>query len=265
MGTILLSCTKMKWNQTTTGLKYKIYTSDTSKEKPVYGDFIWMHLQKISPEKKELFNTKIFEAKDGVEMEYKKPLKETDVTTIFSLMGKGDSAIVKIPAKIIDNNHPKRGDYSYKLNLISFKKRATYEAEKQEQFSQQLILDSLAIIDYLSNKRLSEIRRDTFGNFFLINQEGIGKLITEGDTVTIHYIGKLLDGVVFDNSYDRKQTLQFIAGNKQVIKGLDKGIQNFHIGDKGMLIIPSRLAYTDKEVGKIPPNSILIFELEIIK
>ena len=50
-----------------------------------------------------------------------------------------------------------------------------------------------------------------------------------------------------------------------MIDGLDKGIQNFYIGDIGLLIIPSKLGYGDKEVGKIPANSVLIFEIEILE
>ena len=86
-----------------------------------------------------------------------------------------------------------------------------------------------------------------------------------GDSVNIHYTGKLLNGFEFDNSYGRNQTLPFVIGKKQVIDGLDKGIQNFYIGDKGLLIIPSKLGYGDKEVGKIPANSVLIFEIEILE
>ena len=68
----------------------------------------------------------------------------------------------------------------------------------------------------------------------------------------------------FDNTYDRKQTLNFIRNKKQVIEGLDKSLVHFFYGDKGIIIIPSRLAYGDKEVGKIPQNSVLFFEVEIL-
>jgi peptidylprolyl isomerase len=86
----------------------------------------------------------------------------------------------------------------------------------------------------------------------------------DGDSIRIHYIGRLANGRAFDDSYERNQPLPFVVGKRQVIDGLDKGIRNFHRGDKGILIIPSRSAYGDKEVGKIPPNSVLVFEVEIL-
>lgn len=261
----VFSCSKKKWKQTPAGVYYRLFTTDSLKEKPVYGDHIWMHLRKFSPKQKEIFNTRVFDMKNGVEMDYKKPARESDVTSVFLLMGRGDSAIVKIPARLVDSNGSDKKFYVYKLNLLSFKRKEQYEQEKRQKFEQQMISDSLTITDYLRNKNLLDASADTFGNTFFCKQHGSGKRIIAGDSVEIHYAGKLVNGFEFDNSYNRKQTLPFVVGKKQVIEGLDKGICDFHVGDKGILIIPSRLAYGDREVGKIPPNSVLIFELEIVK
>ena len=123
----------------------------------------------------------------------------------------------------------------------------------------------MAIADYIKNNDLHQCKQDEYGNWFLLKQHGTEKSVKESDSVTIHYKGKLTNGNEFDNSYDRKQPFKFIVGKKQVIEGLDKGIQHFYAGDKGILIIPSRLGYGDKEVGKIPANSVLIFELEVLE
>lgn len=261
----ICSCSQKTWNQTSAGLLYKIYSKDTTQEKPVYGDHIWMHLQKISPKQQEIFNTKVFDILEGVEMDYHQPPKETDITTIFSLMRKGDSAVVKVPARYMDNNANKKEYYTFKLNLIDFKRKETYESEKQQQSERQNILDALAITDFLRKSNMLDATTDNYGNTFFITQFGEQKQIIQDDTVEINYVGKLLNGTVFDNSYNRNQALQFTVGKGQVIEGLDKGILNFHRGDKGLLVIPSRLGYGNKTVGKIPPNSILIFELEIMK
>ena len=74
-------CNK-KWKQTPSGIYYKIYTNDSLKAKPVYGDHIWMHLRKNSLKKKEIFNTRIFDVEKGVEMDYKKNGK----TVIYNLI-----------------------------------------------------------------------------------------------------------------------------------------------------------------------------------
>jgi FKBP-type peptidyl-prolyl cis-trans isomerase FkpA len=262
---IVLSNCHKNWKQTPSGILYKIYTSDTSKPKPVNGDHIWMHLRKYSPNEKEIFNTRIFDVIKGVEMDYKKPQKNTDVTEIFSLLGKGDSALVKISARLLDSIGSKKKYYSFWLNLLDFKTKDVHQQENKDRFEQQLILDSLTIADYIKNYDLNQCTKDEFGNFYLVKQHGTEKMIKENDSVTIHYIGKLSNGNEFDNSYDRKQPFKFIVGKKQVIDGLDKGIQHFYVGDKGILIIPSRSGYGDKEVGKIPANSVLIFEMEILE
>lgn len=254
-----------KWKHTPSGIYYKIYTRDTAKQKPVYGDHIWMHLRKFSPKQKEIFNTRVFDVKNGVELDYKKSLKETDVTEVFSFMGKGDSAIVKIPSSVFDSNGSEKKYYTFWLNLLDFKSKTIYDTEKNEQYQKQIISDSLTVIDYLRNNNLLDAKQDIYGNWFFKKQAGTKKSIVDGDSISIHYIGKLYNGKEFDNSYNRKQTLSFVVGKKQVIDGLDKGIHDFCFGDKGILIIPSRLGYGDKEVGKISSNSVLIFEIEIME
>lgn len=257
-------CNK-KWKQTPSGIYYKIYTNDTSKPKPIYGDHIWMHLRKYSPKENEIFNTRIFDAVNGVEMDYKMSSKNTDVTEIFSLLGRGDSALVKIKTSLLDSNGSKKKYYTFWLNLLDFKRKDIHEKEKSEQYNEQIIVDSIAIHDYIEYNELQKGMYDEYGNYFLVKRHGTEKLVRTNDSVTIHYVGKLLNGNEFDNSYDRKQPFTFVVGKKQVIDGLDKGVQHFYVGDKCLLIIPSRLAYGDKEVGKIPANSVLVFEMEILE
>lgn len=254
-----------KWCKTPSGISYKIYTRDTSKAKPVYGDHIRMQLRKIAPDKKEVFNTKVFDAEHGVELDYKNPVSKPDVTEVFAYMGIGDSAQARIPANLIDSNGSKKKYYTFWLRLLDFKTKEDHEVAKNEQQQLQQFLDSLTIQDVLSKLKEEGIKQDAYGNWYLRRQQGTGAQIQNADVVNLHYIGKLTNGEEFDNSYFRNQTFSFTVGKKQVIEGLDKGICNFSIGDIGLLIIPSRLGYGDKAVGKIPANSVLIFELEIME
>lgn len=256
---------KTVWKTTASGISYIIYTKDTTKPKPLYGDHIWMQLRKIAPNKKEVFNTRIFDAEEGVEMDFKQSLKKTDVTEVFAYMGIGDSAQVKIPASLIDSNGSNKKKYTFWLNLLNFKPKEIYLKEKDEQNKHQYAKDSIAITDYRIQQHLEGMVKDAYGNWYIKQESGLGKQIQENDSVTIHYIGKLLNGQEFDNSYFRNQTFTFLVGKKQVIEGLDKGIQNFHKGDHVTLFIPSALGYGDKSVGKIPSNSVLIFEMEIMQ
>ncbi|MDV7187387.1 peptidylprolyl isomerase [Lutibacter sp. TH_r2] len=100
---------------------------------------------------------------------------------------------------------------------------------------------------------------------YKILQEGNGKPATKGSTVSVHYKGQLLDGQVFDSSYQRKQPIDFTIGVGQVIPGWDEGIQLLKVGDKARLVIPSQLAYGSQGAGGvIPPNATLIFDVELM-
>ena len=95
-------------------------------------------------------------------------------------------------------------------------------------------------------------------------EAGTGKEVTNGDYVTIHYKGTLEDGQKFDSSYDRGEPFKTRIGVGEVIEGWDMGVVGMKVGGKRKLIIPPQLAYGDREIGIIPANSTLIFEVELL-
>ena len=100
---------------------------------------------------------------------------------------------------------------------------------------------------------------------YKIVEKGSGKKAGKGSKVSVHYKGQLLDGTVFDSSYQRNQPIDFTLGIGQVISGWDEGIQLLHVGDKAQLVIPSELAYGSQGAGGvIPPNAPLIFDVELV-
>ncbi len=99
---------------------------------------------------------------------------------------------------------------------------------------------------------------------YAIIQEGEGELVGKEKQATVHYSGFLLDGTKFDSSVERDEPFTFVAGVGQVIPGWDEGVQLMKKGSKARLIVPSNLAYGDRDLGKIPPNSTLIFDVEVL-
>jgi peptidylprolyl isomerase len=100
---------------------------------------------------------------------------------------------------------------------------------------------------------------------YMIHKKGNGPKAKSGDKVTVHYVGKLMDGTEFDQSYKRGQPFSFVLGQGQVIKGWDEGIALLNEGDSATFIIPAELGYGQQQAGSIPPNSVLQFTVDLVK
>eukprot|EP00434_Breviolum_minutum_P023510 symbB.v1.2.020739.t1/scaffold1762.1/size182224/6 len=93
---------------------------------------------------------------------------------------------------------------------------------------------------------------------------GDGEAPVKGQSVKVHYTGKLENGKVFDSSVPRGEPLEFAVGTGQVIPGWDEGILTMRVGGKRQLKIPSKLGYGARGVGPIPPNATLLFDCELV-
>lgn len=136
------------------------------------------------------------------------------------------------------------------------------------------------IKDYLKKNKL-EAKSTTSGLHYVITKEGDGEKPQAGDSVKVRYTGKLISGKVFDTSEedvakknemfnperDYKTPFSFQLGRRQVIAGWDEGLSLLNKGSKATLLIPAHLGYGDRGTpnGVIPPNSILVFEVELLK
>ncbi len=95
---------------------------------------------------------------------------------------------------------------------------------------------------------------------------GTGPAVKAGDTVLVHYVGKLVDGKVFDSTKPRGQPFEFVVGQGMVIKGWDIGLVGMKPGGVRQLIIPPEEAYGQRGAPPvIPPNSKLLFEVELLQ
>lgn len=94
---------------------------------------------------------------------------------------------------------------------------------------------------------------------------GEGREVKKGALITAHYRGFLEDGTQFDSSYDKGRPFQTVLSKNKVIQGWFIGIQGMKEGGKRKLWVPAELGYGERQVGKIPPNSNLYFEVELIE
>jgi len=97
-------------------------------------------------------------------------------------------------------------------------------------------------------------------------KEGAGTVAEQYSIVTVHYTGTLENGNVFDSSLKPgKDPYRFTLGVKQVIEGWDQGLIGMKVGEKRKLIIAPEMGYGNQGMGVIPPNSTLIFEVELLE
>lgn len=94
---------------------------------------------------------------------------------------------------------------------------------------------------------------------------GAGPVAEEGDQVTVDYLGKLVNGRRFDSTYERKKPETFKLGTGDVIIGLDTGIRGMKQGGKRWLRLPPNIAYGSYGMGHVPPDSVVIFEVELLR
>ncbi|HAQ19714.1 MAG TPA: hypothetical protein DCR40_10850 [Prolixibacteraceae bacterium] len=134
---------------------------------------------------------------------------------------------------------------------------ATYTPERET----ALIKEWLA--QMVTNKK--DIDTTSTGLYYIVEKEGTGETVKTGNTVTVKYTGLFLDGSVFDASaYHGDGTMTYIHKTDRLIQGWEEGIEVMKKGGTSAFLIPSAKAYGTSGAGSIPPNTPLIFVIEVI-
>ena len=146
--------------------------------------------------------------------------------------------------------------------LVGFYFLQTFTPSLSEE---ELAANKLASMDYLAaNQSVAGVVVTESGLQYQLLQSGTGTVNPKvTDMVKVHYDGSLIDGTVFDSSVERGEPITF--GLERVIAGWKEGLPLMVVGDKMRFFIPPSLAYGEKWAGKIPPNSTLIFDVELLK
>lgn len=198
--------------------------------------------------------------------------KAMDPTEVIKMMSAGDSAVVRV---VLDSMARKIYTFAkptdkleFQFAMVSIKSKEKFEAEMKEKSAAQAGTDDKIITEYLTKNNITA-QKTASGLYYVISKPGTGANVTAGQTVKVMYTGKSLDGKVFDSNIDPQfqhpEPLEFPLGKGNVIPGWDEGIALLNKGAKATLFVPSPLAYgAQGNQGMIAPNSILIFDVELI-
>ncbi|MDN5621061.1 MAG: FKBP-type peptidyl-prolyl cis-trans isomerase [Psychrobacter sp.] len=144
----------------------------------------------------------------------------------------------------------------------------TYQKEQEEQFAKDMQTkateNKAAGTAFLAeNAKKEGVKQTDSGLQYKVLKEGTGKSPKATDVVEVNYEGKLIDGTVFDSSYERGEPIEFPLN--QVIAGWTEGLQLMKEGGKYEFYIPADIAYGEAGNAGIEPNSTLIFTVELLK
>lgn len=193
-----------------------------------------------------------------------KSVNKYDLMDGLAMLKEGDSATFSIPIDSLPEPRPPFGKKGDKLNV-------TFIVVGKYASADQKAKDEKIIKEYMDKNKL-KATPTAEGVYVSVSEEGTGVQPKAGDTVYVHYTGKLLDGKVFDSSLDstlrpgmKLEPIKFPIGRGFVIKGWDAGIAALKKGSKATLIIPSTLAYgLQGSPPAIPGNSVLAFDVQLI-
>ena len=138
--------------------------------------------------------------------------------------------------------------------------------QKYQDLEKQKAKEKAAELEKQLSEHTKNAVKTSSGLQYIILTSSDGKKPQNGQKVSVNYSGFLLDGTMFDSSYKRNKPFEFVLGQGRVIKGWDEGVALLNEGSKAKFIIPPNLAYGSRGAGGlIPPNSTLIFEVELIE
>lgn len=253
-----------------TGLRYYIVKPNKGK-RIAENDIVFLNLKYVNSKDSVLFNS--WEVGGPLQVKVTPPTFKGDFMDALKMLTVKDSAYFAISAdslftKTFDAEMPpfieKGSDLGFIVKIDRVTTEAIFETERLKEREEKEMEERISIDKYVADNKLNPITTESGLKYVLYN-EGTGQQATTGKIVKVHYTGKLLDGTVFDSSYDRGTPFEFALGEGLVIRGWDEGIALLKEGGKALLIIPSYLGYGEYGAGGIiKPFSPLLFEVELI-
>ena len=263
-----VSCTNHEFKKTKSGLLYKI-VSNGQGSPAKKGDFLKVVV--VEKLRDSLLYSSVGSMPVYIPVDSPRPVYSP--TEIFSLLRKGDSAIV---VELADTLQRKSGGqlppFIKKKDKITiafkvldvFTSQDALTADREQEMSKEKDREVKDVEAYLADNKINA-EKTAKGTYVVVNTPGTGTQVDSGKQVTVRYTGKLFpSGKVFESNMDGKgQPFKFVVGAGQIIQGWDDGLRKFKVGGKGTLYIPAFMAYGQQPGPGHKPYENLIFDVEI--
>ena len=268
---LLTACSNDGFEISDTGVEYKFIEHNKDSGAVKIGDIVVLDLRYTTETDSILFNSR--EESNRFRMRINEAKYDGSIDEALSMMHIGDSAIFKVNAMafyVLSRGMKTKPDFIspdekliFYVKLKSIMDNSLFNQEKKLSDLSKEEQETELLENYLNNGNISGSPSNT-GLYYIEEKEGKGKNPKVGDTLVVNYTGKFVNGQIFDTSLRSGKPIQFRFGNGSVIKGWEEGLSLMKKGGKAQFIIPSHLAYGEKEYGPVPPFSTLIFDIELV-
>ena len=260
------------YSKTKTGIYYKLIQFGESSDKAGPGDYITVDITY-----KTILDSVFFEGRRKLRIT--EPAFPGAIDECFLMLAEDEKASFIISAndffsKTIETTLPAfiqpEDPMKVDIDIVDIQTEEEYIMEKEaflhwiEDFGDY---ERVILRQYIDHEKV-DIEPTESGLYHIILKKGTGEKVFVGDTVTVHYEGKFLNGKFFDSTKRRNSPFQFVYGRKwQVIEGMEEAIGRMTEGEKALFIIPSQIGFgeTGSSTGIIPPYTSTLFEVELIE
>jgi len=277
---IFTSCGRSElrgFSRTETGIHYKFYVK-TDNPRAQIGDIIVAEIWVYVGDQLEFSNAGMPEPLFQVIP----PMHEGDLMEALMMVGRGDSVKFAFCLETLRRHNPGMMEdpdndflfYTIKIDGVYTEEEFEIRMQMEQMIGEAIEAEMLAA--FLAEEGITARPNDD-GVYVIVTNRGTGARATTGRMIQMHYVGRLIDGTVFDTSLEdvareyglftpmRQYTpLEFPVGVGQVIPGMDNVLVDMRAGTRATLIIPSNMAYGGRAMDMIPAFSTLIFDIELV-
>ena len=271
---VVVSCDSEfpSYEKTNSGIFYKYYKIGEEREKAIFNNFVTVNIKYKTLNDSIFFSTKR-------QFQILKPDYQGGIDECFTMLSVGDSASFILQSDLffertLGQSKPSFLDTSkyfvVDIEMLNFISEKQFIMEKEE------FLAWIEDFSIYEKKKLENYLLDCTNNYKM-NSNGLYKhtivkgdslKVRKGDSLVLNYVGRFMNGKIFDSTIKRNRTFEYIYGTEwQVIKGVELAVSSMELGEKSIYILPSNLAFGQdgNSNGTIPPYTTIIYEIELLE